>query len=111
MTQINIKPLSVNQCWQGVRYKTPGYLAYEKELLFTLPAMRLPEPPYRICFEFGISKMTDVDNSVKPTMDILCKKYGFNDRDVYELNVVKSVVKKGGEYVRFEITKLKAINN
>ena len=34
--RIEIKPLSVNECWQGKRFKTKAYTAYEKELLYRL---------------------------------------------------------------------------
>ena len=35
--QIHRKPLSVNTCWQGKRFKTPLYKEYEKEILELLP--------------------------------------------------------------------------
>ena len=64
--RVNIKPLSVNRAWQGRRYKTDAYEAYEMEMLLRLPAGRLPEPPYRVFYEFGFSnKLSDYDNPVK----------------------------------------------
>lgn len=94
-----IKPLSVNQCWQGKRFKTKIYKAYEQELLYTLPQVKLPKAPYWIYFEFGLSNsMSDWDNPVKPLQDILQKKYGFNDKDIIEALVRKVKVKKGEEY-------------
>lgn len=102
--RMDVKPLSVNECWQGKRFKTRKYLAYEKELLYTLPKLKLPEPPYKVSFEFGFSNvMCDWDNPVKPLQDILQKKYGFNDKDVHEANVVKTKTKKGKEYFKFKI--------
>lgn len=102
---IKIKPLSVNECWQGKRFKTPLYKAYEKELLCRLPALSLPTPPYMIYFEFGLSSpCSDWDNPIKPFQDILQKKYGFNDRDI-DLGITRKVrVKKGEEYARFKIS-------
>ena len=104
---IKIKPLSVNECWQGQRFKTPLYKAYEKELLYRLPALSLPAPPYMIYFEFGLSSSnSDWDNPIKPFQDILQKKYGFNDRHI-DLGITRKVrVKKGEEYVRFKISTL-----
>lgn len=94
-----IKPLSVNQCWQGKRFKTKEYKNYEQELLYTLPAQKLPKPPYHIYFEFGFSNsMSDWDNPVKPLQDIMQKKYGFNDKDIVQALIVKEKVKKGEEY-------------
>jgi len=33
----------------------------------------------------------------------LQKKYKFNDYEIYELNVKKVIVKKGQEYIKFNI--------
>ncbi len=89
---IKIKPLSVNQAWQGRRFKTPKYKAYEKELLFLLPKLSVPKTKLRIeihvCFR---NKLSDIDNVIKPFLDILQKKYKFNDRDIYELEIKKIV--------------------
>lgn len=99
-----IKPLSVNECWQGRRFKTPAYKAYEKELLYTLPQKKIPPPPYRISFEFGFSSsLNDWDNPIKPLQDILQKKYNFNDKEVFSAMVSKELVKKGQEYFRVKI--------
>lgn len=104
MNKINIKPLSVNAVWQGKRFKNKLYKQYEMDVSFQLPKFKLPEPPFRIYFEFGVSsKLADIDNPVKPFMDILQKKYGFNDREVYEMTLKKVDVKKGNEYIKWHI--------
>ena len=105
--QIAIKPLSVNECWRGRRFKTPKYSIYEKELLIRLIPMKLPEPPYEIAFTFGVStKNADWDNPIKPIQDILQKKYKFNDKDIYRAVVEKKIVKKGNEFFSFHIKHL-----
>lgn len=102
--ELKIKPLSVNECWKGRRFKTDIYKFYEKEVLLRLPLIKLPSPPYRISFEFGLSNtLGDFDNPIKPLTDILQKKYGFNDRDIYEANIKKVITVKGAEYFQFEI--------
>lgn len=102
--KLNIKPLSVNACWQGKRFKTKKYKAYEKELLLILPKMKIPNPPYKIFFEFGFSsQLSDYDNPVKPLQDILQKKYKFDDRDIFEAEIKKVLVKKGKEYFKFKL--------
>lgn len=101
---LQLKPLSVNECWQGRRFKTDKYLAYEIAALLMLPQIKLPPPPYEIYLTFGVSNsLSDWDNPVKPFQDILQKKYGFNDREVLRATVEKVLVKKGAEYIHFNI--------
>lgn len=105
--KINIKPLSVNQVWRGRRFKTPKYTKYERDVMFMLKPMKIPEPPFKIEITYGFSsKLADVDNPCKPFLDILQKYYKFNDRDIYELVQKKEIVPKGREFIDFEITNI-----
>jgi Holliday junction resolvase RusA-like endonuclease len=105
--RINIKPLSVNQVWQGKRFKTKAYKDYEKEVLLTLKPMNVNGGKLRLHLRFGLSsKNADIDNPVKPFVDCLQKRYGFNDRQIYSLIVDKIDVPKGQEFIEFEITEL-----
>lgn len=73
-----------------------------------LPKITLPEPPYHVQFVFGMSSLlSDVDNPVKPVLDILQKKYSFNDRDVSKITAEKIKVEKQEEYIEFQITQHK----
>ena len=102
--QIHRKPLSVNACWQGKRFKTPLYKDYEKEILELLPdKYEIPEGDLQVRYEFGLNTMADWDNPVKPLQDILQKKYDFDDRRIMKAEVIKKVVKKGDGYFNFEI--------
>ena len=104
MIKINIKALSVNQAFQGRRFKTPKYNKYINEVLSLLPQLDLNKETYTINIEFGLSsKLNDIDNGLKPFIDCLVKKYNFDDRQIYELNVKKIIVKKGSEYIKFKI--------
>jgi Holliday junction resolvase RusA-like endonuclease len=104
--KINIKPLSVNKAWQGRRFKTDEYKAFNKEMMLKLKPITIPDGPLCVSFTFGFSnRASDIDNPLKPVIDILQKKYGFNDNRIYELNVVKEVVKKGKEFIHFNIEK------
>ena len=106
--KINIKPLSINQCFQGRRFKTPKYKQYEKELMLLLPILNVPNGLLEVVITFGLSsKLNDIDNGLKPFIDILQKKYLFNDRDIYKLIVEKKIVPKGKEFIECEIKKLK----
>lgn len=104
MNRIQIKPLSVNKAWKGRRFKTDDYKQYEHDVLWLLPKIKIPEPPFEIHFKFGFSsKSADYDNPVKITQDILSKKYGFNDKLIYKAVIEVEDVKKGDEYFEFEI--------
>jgi Holliday junction resolvase RusA-like endonuclease len=106
--KINEKPLSVNQAWQGKRFKTPAYKDYEKAMLLMMPKAKVDtEEMLRVEFFFGFSNQaSDLDNPVKLLMDIAQKKYGFNDKMVFELNVRKCIVKKGQEFIHMGIYKM-----
>ena len=107
MNEILIKPLSVNECWQGKRFKTRKYLAYEKEMLLKLKPLTIPQGKLYLDIIFGLSSsLNDIDNSLKPMIDILQKKYGFNDRDIFQLNVKKEKVAKGQEFIKFNLTNI-----
>jgi Holliday junction resolvase RusA-like endonuclease len=105
MYKINIKPLSTNQLWQGRRFKTSKYIAYETELLYKLPFIHIPPvDQFHLILEIGFSnKNSDLDNSIKAIQDILQKRYKINDRMIYKLTATKKIVKKGDEYIKFLI--------
>jgi len=105
--RIDIKPMSVNEAWQGRRFKTPKYKAYERDVLKLLRPMTIPEGDLVIDLEWGVSNMTsDWDNPIKPFQDILQKKYGFDDKHIIEARVKKVKVKKGEEYIEFTIKEI-----
>lgn len=107
MTRLSIKPLSVNDAWKGRRYKTDKYRAYEMELLYRLPKIVLPPPPYEVTYRFGFSSASsDNDNPVKLFQDILSKKYKFNDNLIKRTIIESDYVKKGQEFVEFSIKTL-----
>jgi len=102
--RVDIKPLSVNQAWQGKRFKTPAYKRYERDVLLMLKPMAIPDGDLVIEITYGFSnRQSDVDNPTKLLIDILQKKYGFNDSRVTRLNLIKRQVKKGCEYIDFQI--------
>jgi len=106
MEKLNIKPLSVNEAWQGRRFKTDKYKKYESDILLLLPnTLKIPTQNIRLFIEFGFSNnASDIDNCLKPFLDCLQKKYGFNDKLINELNVRKIKVAKGYEHIIFEIS-------
>lgn len=108
MHKILIKPLSVNQAWQGKRFKTSLYKKYENDVLLLLPKIKIVPPPYRLNLVLGFSnKASDIDNPVKLILDILQKKYGINDKHIEVLHIEKQIVKKNNEFICFEIVGIK----
>ena len=104
--RIKVKPLSVNQCWAGRRFKTPKYKSYEKEVLLSLKKLSIPDGKLEIIITFGLSsKLADYDNPLTAFQVILCKKYKFDDRRIYRGIIQKVDVKKGEEFIEFYIKK------
>lgn len=102
---VRIKPLSVNDCFKGKRYRTDEYNRYRVAVGLLLPKhLVVPEGYLRVYYEFGLSSLGgDWDNPVKPFQDILQERYGFNDSRILEASVKKILVKKNAEYIRFKI--------
>jgi Holliday junction resolvase RusA-like endonuclease len=106
--KINEKPLSVNGAFLGRKIKSAAYREHEKTMLLRMPAGKIDSTDMlRIEFFFGFSsKAADIDNPCKPLIDLAQKKYGFNDKMVFELNVRKCIVKKGEEFIQMGIYKM-----
>lgn len=102
--KVNIKPLSINAAFKGRRFKTDKYKKYEKDVLIQLKTMKIPDGELEIHIQVGFSnKAADLDNVAKLFIDILQKKYGFNDSRIYSLNMYKRIVPKGEEFISFDI--------
>ena len=107
MIELSIKPLSANEAFRGRKFRTKKYDAYIATLMLILPKISLPKPPYSINLVVGYSNvLSDIDNCLKPFIDCLQKKYLFNDRDIYKLSIEKKIIKKGKEFINFEIKSL-----
>ena len=104
---IKIKPLSVNQAWQGKRFKSLLYKSYEQEVLCLLKPLKVSDKPLELSIKCGLSsRNADVDNVLKPFIDILQKKYVFNDKNIFKITIEKEIVKKGFEFIDFNLTEL-----
>jgi Holliday junction resolvase RusA-like endonuclease len=106
---IKIKPLSVNKVYATKkntrRQKSGEYRTYIRDMLLILPSgVKIPDGRMKIHILFNFSsKGSDIDNCVKPFLDILQKKYEFNDNRIYKTEVTKKIVGKGSEYIAFYI--------
>ena len=104
MVRISIKALSLNQAYRGRRFATIELKKYKTALGYLLPKKTLEKGKLRVWYTFGMSSAGgDGDNLIKCFQDALADKYGFNDNMIYEWNIKKEIVKKGEEYIDFEI--------
>lgn len=104
MIRIDYKPISVNAAYTGERYKTDDYRAYKRAVTFMLKKHTLPDPPFFITIICGQSNMgADFDNPVKPFVDVLSKKFGFNDKIIHSGYIAKVEVEKGKEFIMYKL--------
>lgn len=104
-THTGLKPLSANQAFCGAKTKTYTYRKYEGHLLRTLPPLDFPkdQPLELRVVVYYSSRASDLDNALKPFIDVLQKKYNFNDNRIYRLRATKVMVKKGEENIAFKL--------
>lgn len=102
--KIFYKPLTANRMWKGRRFKSDQYKQFERDMLFLLPKFNMPEKPFSVIITFGMSNIaSDLDNPCKACIDVMQKKYGFNDRDIMQLHLFKTKTEKGKEFINFTI--------
>ncbi len=108
MIHIDIKPLSNNEMYGGRKVKSYKYRNFEKELLPLLPNdYKIPKGKLQFFMAVGLSsKLADLDNTLKPFIDCLQLKYGFNDKVIYSLSASKVDVKKGEEFIEFSLEEI-----
>jgi len=110
--KIPIKPLSVNRCWQGKRFKTKEYNRYCQDVSLLLKAFnenvqeKIENKPYEILYVFWIKnwKMLDIDNPIKPITDILVANRVIpDDRFIMKMSIEKREAKtRDDEGIGFE---------
>jgi Holliday junction resolvase RusA-like endonuclease len=103
-THSGLKPLSANKAFLGVKVKSKEYQKYESHLLRVLPDIEIPDGLLELrMVVYYSTRGADLDNAVKPFLDCLCKRYGFDDRYVYRIVLTKFIVPKGRESIAFKI--------
>ena len=102
---IKIKPMSTNSLFRGRRFRTKAYDEYEKEVWYQLPdSIKVPEGKISLKYLVGLfNKNADMANVEKAFTDILQKKLGFNDKNIYKLEMERTDVSRGDEFISFEI--------
>lgn len=99
-----VKPFSANIMYQGRKVKSAAYRDHEAVLSRRLPDIPIPDGPLTlkilVCYSNSLS---DLDNALKPFLDVLQKRYKFNDRNIYKIVARKRVVPKGEDTIKFSI--------
>lgn len=108
MFQLPIKALSINAARQGQQYHTPEAKQYKIDLAKLLMAFcrnfDVPDGDLEIHYVFGVSNWrSDIDNFLKLASDSICTHLGFDDSRFVAGSQRKEKVKKGDEFIRFEI--------
>ena len=104
MATIKIAALTTNHAYRGRHFKTPALIAFQTEVSYLLPKMKVPAGKLKVKYEFGVSsKLADYDNCVKAFQDCLSQKYGFNDNRIYRAEITKKDVPSGKEYIKYQI--------
>ncbi len=71
-------PPSLNNAFvnsRNGRYRSPAYKAWQKAAAdhLTLQSWDMPKPPYGVTIRLNINHQSDVDNRIKPLLDLLVK--------------------------------------
>ena len=109
MNRIRIKPLSINEAFQGKRFKTKLYEKFKDTIQkYLIPKRKLPKHPEKtklfVHYRWGFSSSrSDIDNPVKPFQDVLFDRMPNDDRDVYFTILEKRIVPKGKEHIDYHI--------
>ena len=104
MIRLDLKALSLNSAYRGRRFTTPELKAYKEAIRYLSPVLSVPGGKLQVFYRFGVSsKNSDGDNLIKCLQDGLAERYGFNDKNIYKWEVEKVDVKKGAEFIEYEI--------
>lgn len=106
---LKIKPLSTNALYTGRRWKTDEYRKYSRLIHAELNSRKTrlivdDKAKLFLLMIVGVSNAgADLTNTVKGFEDIISKHYGFNDNRTLRSYLVKEKVKKGKEFIEFNI--------
>lgn len=93
-----LKPLSINDAWQGRRFKSKDYNQFREDFGKVAVGSRMIEGFVRVDLVFTLTKEnyshSDVDNLIKPVLDaIVDRGYIEDDRKILELTARKQLGK------------------
>ena len=109
MFVIKQKIISTNLIWGGRKWLTKDAKAFKRFMIASIRAKRLKlhydeQEPLAIHFRFGISRDLDASNGIKLCEDAICEALGIDDIIFQGVTATKEKVKKGEEFIAFNIT-------
>ena len=89
----------------GHQWKSSEYEKFRKKVkrILKVKPIKIDEGALKLTAIFGVSYKFDLDNALKPFIDILEEVYKFNDNQIADIHVRKRTVKRGGEFIEFEL--------
>mgnify|MGYP000465834894 CR=1 FL=1 len=86
-----------------VTFKTPDYVKYQNEVRDGMMEAEWLFGDSQVAFDITVglsNRGADIDNIIKPLLDTYQGIFeDFNDNKVYHLDVTKTIVKKGEEFI------------
>jgi len=107
--KIDLKAITINQCWQGRRFKAPKYTQWRKDAVLLLSQHKKYKE--EIEYELTINVYTrhastsDTDNFIKPIQDALVEA-GIIPDDKYIKRVICEKFKSKEDYFEYYISSL-----
>ena len=107
--RIDIKPMSVNRCWQGRRFRTPEFRQWQRDvqtLLTQYNGARFGKEGIEVSIIFyeRYPIRGDIDNKVKPILDCLVEA-GIIGDDRYIFKLIIEKEKADQDFFTFNIKK------
>ena len=106
MIVIPIKPISTNKLFQGRRFKTKDYDAFLQAALYFAPKVPMIKGMVSLQVDFYVKnvKMSDLDNFLKGTLDLIVKAgYIEDDRFIYRIIARKFIADNENERIELKI--------
>ena len=108
MYTVPIKPISVNQSFQGKKYQTKEHKEFKVVATALLKRVRdlkrIPEKKeFFVIYKFYISASMDYDNCIKSFQDCLCSVLGTDDRYIAGAYIRKIKAKRGDQKIEFDV--------
>ena len=108
--KLNIKPLSANKMhYARMKKDTAEYKQYKGDIKGLIGGDYdvSPKAQLKLTLVTGYSsKASDLDNAFKPLLDSMQLSMGFDDKQVYEIEAYKDVVKRGEEYLFIKLEQI-----